>query len=77
MEHRAELKLSRHPPNCAMFDLFRDFVLAFFPIIESEISEQASRQVAIEEPEENRRMLLKREQIRKSSKEKQNRHSEF
>ena len=50
MEHRAELKLSRHLSNCTMFDLFRDFFLAFFPIIESEISEQASRQVATEEP---------------------------
>ena len=33
-----------------MFDLLRDFFLAFFSIIESEISEQASRQVATEEP---------------------------
>ena len=23
IEHRAELKLSRHLPNCNMFDLFR------------------------------------------------------
>ena len=30
IEHRAELKLSRHLPNCTMFDLFRDFFLAFF-----------------------------------------------
>ena len=44
--HRAELKLSHHLPNSTMFDLFRDFFLAFFSIIESEISEQASRQVA-------------------------------
>ena len=29
-EHRAELKLSRHLPNCTMFDFFRDFFLAFF-----------------------------------------------
>ena len=29
-EHRAELKLSRHLPNCSMFDLFRDFSLCFF-----------------------------------------------
>ena len=29
-EHRAELKLSRHLPNCTMFDLSRDFSLAFF-----------------------------------------------
>ena len=48
--HRAELKLSLHPPNCTMFDLFWDFFLAVFPIIESEISEQASRQVATETP---------------------------
>ena len=33
-----------------MFNLFRDFFLAFFPIIESEILEQASRQVETEEP---------------------------
>ena len=39
IEHRTELKLSRHLPNCTMFDLFRDFFLAFFPITESEISE--------------------------------------
>ena len=30
IEHRTELKLSRHLPNCTMFDLFRDFFLAFF-----------------------------------------------
>ena len=30
IEHRAELKLSRHLSNCTMFDLFRDFFLAFF-----------------------------------------------
>ena len=28
-EHRAELKLSCHLPNCIMFDLFWDFVLFF------------------------------------------------
>ena len=49
-EHRTELKLSRHLPNYTMFDLFRDFFFSFFPIVESEISEQASRQVATEEP---------------------------
>ena len=46
IEHRAELKLSRHVPNCSMFDLFRDFYLVFFFITESEISERASGQVA-------------------------------
>ena len=31
IEYGAELKLSRHLSNCAMFDrLFRDFFLAFF-----------------------------------------------
>ena len=50
IEHRAELKLSSHLPNCTMSYLFRDFSLAFFTIIESEISEQASRQVVTEEP---------------------------
>ena len=49
IEHRAKLKLSRHLPNCTMSDLFRDFSLVFFSLIESEISEQASRQIAIEE----------------------------
>ena len=49
-EHRAELKLSRHLPNCTVFDLFRDFSLAFFSLIESEILEQANRQVTTEEP---------------------------
>ena len=34
-----------------MFDLFRDLSLTFFSSIESEISEQASRQVVTEEPE--------------------------
>ena len=29
IEHRAELKLSCHLPNCIMFDLFWDFVLFF------------------------------------------------
>ena len=29
IEHKAELKLSRHLPNCTMVDLFRDFFLAF------------------------------------------------
>ena len=28
--HRAELKLSHDLPNSTMFDLFRDFFLAFF-----------------------------------------------
>ena len=32
-----------------MFELFWDFSLAFFSLIESEISEQASRQVATKE----------------------------
>ena len=43
VEHRTELKLSRHLPNCTMSDLFRDFFLAFLSLIESEISEQASK----------------------------------
>ena len=43
IEHRTELKLSRHLPNCTMSDLFRDFFLAFLSLIESEISEQASK----------------------------------
>ena len=30
VEHRAELKLSRHLPNCTVSDLFRDFFLALF-----------------------------------------------
>ena len=30
IEYRAELKLSRHLPNCTMFRLFRDFFIAFF-----------------------------------------------
>ena len=30
IEHRAELKLSSHLPNCTMSYLFRDFSLAFF-----------------------------------------------
>lgn len=45
---RAELKLLRILPNCTISDLFRDFSLTFF-LIECEISEQASRQVATEE----------------------------
>ena len=49
-EHRAELKLSRRLPNYTMFDLFWDFSLVFFSLIESEISEQANRQIATEEP---------------------------
>ena len=44
-EHTDELKLSRHLPNCTMSDLFLDFSL-----IESKISEQASQQIATEEP---------------------------
>ena len=43
IEHRTELKLSRHLPNRTMSDLFRDFFLAFLSLIESEISEQASK----------------------------------
>ena len=42
-EHRAELKLSRHLPNCIMSDLFRDFFPAFLSLIESEIAERASK----------------------------------
>ena len=30
IDHRAELKLSRHLPNCTMLRLFRDFFIAFF-----------------------------------------------
>ena len=41
IEYRAELKLSRYLPNYTMSDLFRDFLLAFLLLIESEISEQA------------------------------------
>ena len=43
IEHGTELKLSRHLPNCTMSDLFRDFFLAFLSLIESKISEQASK----------------------------------
>ena len=38
IEHRAELKLSRHLPDWTMCDLFQDFSLAFFSLIESDIS---------------------------------------
>ena len=38
IEHRAELKLLRHLTNCT--DLFRDFFLAFFLFIESEILDE-------------------------------------
>ena len=43
-------KLSRHLPNCTMSDLFQDSLAFFRRLIESEISEQASRQVATGEP---------------------------
>ena len=43
LEHRTELKLSSHLPNCIMSDLFRDLFLAFRSLIESEISEQANK----------------------------------
>ena len=78
-EYRAKSWAKAFTPSAKLCYVrpFPGLLFSFFPIIESEISEQASRQVAIEEPEENRRTLLKREQIRKSSKEKQNRHSEF
>ena len=33
-KHRAELKLSRHLPNFIISDLFQDFPLAFFSLIE-------------------------------------------
>ena len=36
-----------------MSDRFRDFSLVFFPLIESEISEQANRQIAAEEPKKD------------------------
>ena len=49
IEHRAELKLSRHLPNCTVRP-FPGLLSSFFPIIESELSEQGSRQVATEEP---------------------------
>ena len=48
IEHRAELKLSRHLPNCTVRP-FPGLLSSFFSIIESEISEQASRHVATEE----------------------------
>ena len=51
IEHRAEQKLSRHLPNCiACVRPLLKLLASFFSIIESEISEQASRQVATEEP---------------------------
>ena len=49
-KHRAELKLSRHLQNFTLSDHFSDFSLAFFSLIESEISKWANRQVATEEP---------------------------
>ena len=49
IEHRAELKLSPHLPNCTMFDFLPGLLSGFFSLIESEISEQASRQVATKE----------------------------
>ena len=49
--HRAELKLSRHLPNCIVCYLFPGLLSSFFfGLIESEISEQESRQLATEEP---------------------------
>ena len=45
IEHRTELKLSCHLPNCTMSDLFRDFYLAFLSLIKSETSEKASRYI--------------------------------
>ena len=51
IEHRSELKLSCHLPNCIMSNLFWDFsFVLFFLLIESKISEQTSMQVATEEP---------------------------
>ena len=50
IEHRVELKLSRHLPNCTMSDHFLVFSLALFSLIKSELSEQARRQKAKEEP---------------------------
>ena len=50
IERGAELKLSRHLPNCAVFDLFRDFFLTFYRLLKVKFSEQSSRQVATEEP---------------------------
>ena len=49
IEHGPELKLSRHLPDCLVGPL-PGLLFSFFPIIESEISEQAGRQVATEEP---------------------------
>ena len=49
IEHRAELKLSRHLSNCTLRP-FAGLLFSFFSIIESKLSEQASRQVAKEEP---------------------------
>ena len=51
IEHRAELKLSCHLPNCIISNLFQDFsFVLFFSLIESKISEETSLQVATEEP---------------------------
>ena len=49
-KHEAQPKLSRYLPNCTMCDHFPDISQGFFSSTESEISEQASRQVATEEP---------------------------
>ena len=50
--YKAELKLSRHLPDCAVRS-FPGLFFSFFWLIESEFSEQASRQVATEEPKKN------------------------
>ena len=51
IERRAELKLSRHLyyVDCTMFDLFRDFFLAFTDNWKWNFGTEASRQVATEE----------------------------
>ena len=48
--YKAELKFSRHLPNCTLSGHFPDFSPPFFAPIESEILEQANRKIATEEP---------------------------
>ena len=48
-KHRAELKLSRHSPNCTNVQPFPGLFASFLSLIGNEISERASRKVATEE----------------------------
>ena len=63
-KHGTELKLSRNLPICTMSHHYPDFSLAFFLLIESEISEQVSKQRLVNIPSAVIDIIIMREETK-------------